>query len=222
MNKTIVTGVDGYVRDLGEYGSHYYFWEHILKVYRGNVVGKNFLEIGCTRQIDYKDENYWKLFDSSGFFYNKSIDYQFNFTGVDMDTSNINSLKNRFGDINVLNETGEDFTMKNTSTFDFLYLDAFDYEKSCHPKQRREKYDLVLNAKITNENCWKMHLTCCENILPNLSDSCLICFDDIFDENTFEGKGKLAIPFLLDNGFVVDYYQKSPGPPMMILKREDV
>jgi len=62
-------------------------------------------------------------------------------------------------------------------------------------------------------------MTCAKNILPNLSDDVLICFDDVFDINTFEGKGKTAIPFFLNNGFEIAYYRSTPGT--LILKRRD-
>jgi hypothetical protein len=200
------------------HGSHYYFWNYIQEN-NFEIKAKNFLEIGSTRQVDYKNDRYWDLFDSSGFFFKRSKEDMFTFITVDMDENNIKMLKGRFSGINANVSDGETFTKNYDGIIDLLYMDAFDYEKPEHPESRRDRYKDVLNTEITNEACWEMHMTCAKNILPNLSDDVLICFDDVFDINTFEGKGKTAIPFFLNNGFEIAYYRSTPGT--LILKRRD-
>jgi hypothetical protein len=218
MSKTIVTGKEGYTRELGKFGSHYYFFEFI-KNQNIDIKDKTFLEIGCARQVDQRDDNYWNLFDSSGFFFKKSKEHKFEFISVDMDDTNTRMLKERIPEININNMKGEDFTENYKGKLDFVYLDAFDYEKDTHSDSRRERYRSILNTEITNQQCWDMHLTCCKNIIPKMDIGGLICFDDIFDKNTFAGKGKTAIPFLLENGFEIVLNLEVSGPPMMILQK---
>ena len=200
-----------------KYGSHYYFWKYI-KENNIELTDKNFLEIGCARQVDYRNERYWEIFDSSGFYYNKSKDYKFNFITVDMDEVNTKMLKERLPDINVVTDTGENFTEHYDDKLDFLYLDAFDYEKDTHSNDRRDRYREVMDKEITNEQCWKMHLDCCKNLISKLNENALVCFDDVFDNEVFDGKGRTAIPFLLDNGFEEVLYKENPG--VLILRKK--
>ena len=205
-------------RHLQGYGSHYYFWDYLLQ-YNIDFKDKTFLEIGSTRLVDYKNENYWNIFDSSGTFYKNSKEYGFNFTTVDMDENNTKLLKDKYFEINAISQPGEDFTKQYSGKVDFLYIDAFDLEKTTHSDSRKGRYKDVLGVDINKENCWKMHLECCQNLIHKFAPGAIICFDDVFDVITFEGKGKTAVPFLLDNGFVIEYFRKDPG--MLILKKED-
>ena len=55
---------------------------------------------------------------------------------------------------------------------------------------------------ISNENCWKMHLECAKILAKKMKSGSYIFFDDVYVGAPYwNGKGKTAIPFLLDNGF---------------------
>lgn len=81
---------------------------------------------------------------------------------------------------------------------DLLFLDSFDYcgdeenIKACHNHSLNE----LLAA-------W-----------DKLNDQCFILIDDVFN-NQWEGKGKLTIPYLLQNGFTLEYFMDSQA----LLKR---
>lgn len=67
---------------------------------------------------------------------------------------------------------------------DFFLSDSYDY---CGDAE---------NVRRCHEHC----LNEIKTVIPKLSENGIILIDDVFDIS-FNGKGKLAIPFLLDNGF---------------------
>lgn len=81
---------------------------------------------------------------------------------------------------------------------DLLFLDSFDYcgdeenIKACHNHSLNE-----LKA------AW-----------DKLNEHCFVLIDDVFAK-TWDGKGKLSIPYLLDNGFELVYFMDSQA----LLKR---
>lgn len=84
--------------------------------------------------------------------------------------------------IKFLNNLPENFKI------DFLFLDSYDYSEN------------------DEENCIKHQLNevkACEN---KLKENSLILIDDIFNTKDFKGKGKLAIPYLLDKGWKIINY----------------
>jgi len=67
---------------------------------------------------------------------------------------------------------------------DFLLLDSYDY---CGDEE---------NIRKAHEHC----LNEVKAAFPKLSENAIILVDDVFDQ-VFNGKGKQAIPYLLNNGF---------------------
>lgn len=162
--------------------------------------GKNLIEIGTTREIvNGQDSSYMlsKLCDSMGM----------EFITVDMDSENTDNINERWSNENMnsiaITQKGEEFLKEYEGRIDFLYLDAFDFYHKEHSPKRIEKYKTILNTTINNEECHKMHLECCINSIDKINIGGYICVDDSFGEN-FDGKGKTAIPYLLDNGFIID------------------
>lgn len=81
---------------------------------------------------------------------------------------------------------------------DLLFLDSYDY---CGDEENiRKCHQHSLNELIA---AW-----------DKLNDQCYILIDDVFN-NQWDGKGKLSIPYLLENGFEVVYYIDS----QVLLKR---
>jgi hypothetical protein len=82
---------------------------------------------------------------------------------------------------------------------DFLFLDSYNYGgdeeniKKCHEHS--------LNELLS---CW-----------DKLNEKCFILIDDVFDEN-WTGKGKLTIPYLLQNNFEIIHFKDS----QVFLKRK--
>ena len=72
---------------------------------------------------------------------------------------------------------------------DLLFLDSFDY---CGDEENvRACHNHSLNEVIA---AW-----------DKLNDHCFILIDDVFNSE-WDGKGKLTIPYLLKNGFELEYF----------------
>ena len=132
------------------------------------------------------------------------------FITVDVDPDNIMFAKKILTQINPTFEAvvsrGEDFlqTLANKNIeIDFLYLDGFDFYHQHHTQERKDKYNKYLNLEISNENCWNMHLECVK--VCKMSKNGIICINNIYDG--YNAKGKLAIPYLLDNHYHLNSLQ---------------
>lgn len=159
-----------------------------------NIINKNIIEIGSTREISAGQ-------NSSEELYNLSKKINFNFTTVDMDPNNINSLLKRLPFINAICCRGEDFLKNYSDHIDYLYLDAFDFDHSQHSDKRKLSYKKYLGCDITNDLCHKTHLEFCKNSIDKMPVGSTIVIDDVISNTV--GKGVKAIPFLLENNFVI-------------------
>jgi hypothetical protein len=86
----------------------------------------------------------------------------------------------------ILQEDGIKFLKEFEHKIDFLYLDAWDYHKT------------NIQMQTTSET---MHLEAFKIVEPKLNKGAYILIDDILDQETYVGKGKLLIPYMLDNGY---------------------
>lgn len=107
------------------------------------------------------------------------------------------------------NDLGEEFLKKYDSPIHVLYLDAFDLEHmsdravGSFVESTHGQY-VDRGVELTNENCYKCHLQMAQNAIDKMAKNGIIFFDDVYsDEPDWDGKGKTAIPFLLDNGFEI-------------------
>lgn len=166
----------------------------------GILAGKRLVEVGSTRELWLDQRSTQKL---SFFCLMMSMD----FISVDMDKENVTRLMKTLPYLSpgseIIHDRGEDFLDDFSEKIDYLYLDAFDFDHGRHSKKRMESYQSNLDTTINDEDCWRMHLDCAANALPNLSENALVVFDDSWEDSLGElhGKGKLAIPFLLEHGF---------------------
>lgn len=176
-----MTGYDNLIKSICEIVPH--------------ISGGNMIEIGTTREIIPGHDSTPRLYE---FCKQKNI----KFITVDMDKENTKNIVKRVPGINAVTSKGEDYLKSYTGEIDYIYLDAFDFYHDKHSVYRQNKYRDILGTTINDTECHKMHYDCCVNMLDKLSQNCVITFDDILDNN-FSGKGKTAIPFLLDNGFKV-------------------
>lgn len=171
--------------------AHVMFHEQLLN--DKDIQDKVLVEIGTTR------ENLPGQ-DSTNYFYQMSRQLGFDFLTIDMDEENTNNAIDRFPNISALTLKGEDFLKDYDGTIDFVYLDAFDYWHPNHSQKRIDKYKNILDCEISNKQCHQMHLECSANLLDKVPTGGMVLFDDVLNHE-FEGKGKTAIPFLLENGF---------------------
>jgi hypothetical protein len=174
-------------------GSHKVLKNYILK--DENIKDKILIEIGTTREVTPGT-------DSTAFFHLLSLEKRFKFITVDMDAENTNNAKKRFHHLEAITMKGEDYLANFDRIVDYVYLDAFDFYHNNHSEKRKGKYRDILKCEISDLSCHKMHLECCMILKDKMESGGLILFDDIINDK-FDGKGKTAIPYLLENGFKI-------------------
>lgn len=86
----------------------------------------------------------------------------------------------------ILQEDGIKFLKEFEHKIDFLYLDAWDYHTT------------NIEMQTTSET---MHLEAFKIAGSKLNIGAYILIDDILDQETYVGKGKLLIPYMLENGY---------------------
>lgn len=146
------------------------------------------VEIGALRRDENDpdlagDGNSTEVF--SWFSYQFSVD----FTSVEINAENYEKAKSmiekKFPNnkkIKMINGDGLDYLKREDIVIDALYLDSFDYEEG---KERESE---------------EWHLEATKLFATKANQGSLIMIDDILDRETFRGKGRLAIPWLLETG----------------------
>ena len=164
---------------------------------------RTIIEIGSVRE-------YLEGQNSTGFFMDLCIKKNMKLVSVDMDpqcTQNVIVEKMKYPEVRceAVTSRGEDY-LEGISTFDYLYLDGFDYDHKAHSDTRKDRYEKILKVEINNDNCWKSHLDMVKAVVHKGRPHSLICIDDVLGENhvysKYKGKGETAIPYLLSNGWV--------------------
>ncbi len=175
-----------------EYHGHKLLEEHILK--QKDLENKTIIEIGSVREHMVGQ-------NSTGFFMELCKKHNMKLISVDMDkdcSANVHKEAEKldFKNYEAITMKGEDY-LKDIKSFDYLYLDGFDYYHEYHSDERKVKYKDILETEITNENSWKSHLDMVKGVYNKGAEHSLLCIDDVFDEK--KGKGCTAIPFLLSS-----------------------
>lgn len=168
--------------------------EHILK--QSDLDGRVIIEVGSVRE-HLPGQN------STGFFMDLCKQHNMKLISVDMDSDcsmNVHkeAEKRDFKNYEAITMTGEEY-LKSIDTFDYIYLDGFDFYHDHHSDTRKSKYKNILNTDITDEASWKSHLEMVQNVYKKGKSHSLICIDDVLSDT--KGKGCTAIPFLLKNGW---------------------
>ena len=89
-----------------------------------------------------------------------------------------------------------------------LYLDNFDWDWQTNRNQSmiQEQISWYKDQGIVmnNINCQTAHITQMVNLLPHMSDRCIVCIDDTYEYNgVFIGKGGAVLPYLLGQHFEI-------------------
>ena len=157
------------------------------------------VETGCIRNTtdESKFGDGWSTLN--WYYYAKKTDSKVYV--VDIDENHLRKSKEVVPPSEYVTYTKDDSInyLKNFSNkIDLLFLDSYDY---CGDEDNiRKCHEHSLNEIIA---AW-----------DKLNDKCFVLIDDIFN-NEWEGKGKLSVPYLINNGFEVVYYQDS----QVLLKR---
>ncbi|MEL7490838.1 MAG: glycosyltransferase family 29 protein [Pseudomonadota bacterium] len=168
----------------------------------GLLASKTLIEIGTTREHMLGQKSTQKL----AIF---TMAMEMNFVSVDMDEKNTAAVKKMMPYINpaadAKTKQGEQFLQAYDKPLDYVYLDAFDIHHDHHTDERHRTYQKVLNTEITDDACWEMHRQCAEAIIEKMIVGGIVALDDTWTgtDGQYEGKGKLAAPLLLENGFEI-------------------
>lgn len=171
---------------------------------------KVIIEIGSQREAG-----------STLYFSKLALQNSLQFITVDLNKETTKAAEGIVKSVSSSFEAVNDFGEKYLSTVDreiaLLYLDAFDIDGDWHDGSLRNWYK-EKGADLNDENCWKMHLECAEAVVDKIIPGGYIAFDDVnpVDESgqlvlkpvsenyaLWSGKGKTAIPYLLENGFKI-------------------
>jgi hypothetical protein len=129
------------------------------------------------------------------------------FVTVDMDPANTEQARADlagFPGARAVTARGEDFLPSFREPIVAAYLDAFDIQHGKHSDYRIDRYRRFLGVEITNEAASTMHLACARAIIPRMVPGGLIVIDDTWGEGDgYAGKGREAVPALLDRGFLI-------------------
>lgn len=89
------------------------------------------------------------------------------------------------------------------------YLDAFDIVTDWPHKESSIETYKKRNVDITNQAAYKMHYDASVAVHPKVIEGGFICFDDVWldSNNIWQGKGKTAIPYLLNLGYEIIAYK---------------
>lgn len=168
----------------------------------GLLSGKTLVEIGTTRERDPRQGSTEKLAVFTAL-------TGMQFVTVDMDAENTKHAARTLRYLNpsaqAVTDRGEDYLAHKANTLDFVYLDAFDFDHQGHSPGRLQRYQEMLGTTIDDEACWKMHEDCARSLVAKMPEGGIVALDDTWTdaEGNFAGKGRLAIPLLLNNGFSV-------------------
>ncbi len=111
-----------------------------------------------------------------------------------------------YGNVAVIHtEAGEDYLRRWEGDLPpYIYIDAYDYFHEEHSDHRMERYQTLQGEEINDPACWKMHLDCAEQFVAKCPSGGIVVFDDVFlEEGAWAGKGKDAVPFMLEGGFEI-------------------
>jgi len=169
----------------------------IIPEYRN---GCHIIEIGTTREKQWAQMSTSRLALVGRAFGYKMI-------SVDIDPENTksgNEVKSTYGNvITAITDSGENFLQQWEGELPrYIYIDAYDFDHGNHSEQRQERYRRLQGSNISDEACWNMHLDCAVEFVRKCPQGGIVVFDDVFNEHgEWLGKGKTAVPYVLDNGF---------------------
>jgi flagellar biosynthesis GTPase FlhF len=184
----------------------------------GNSEKKILLEIGTTRENIPGQGSTLQL---AKLCKRKNI----KFITVDMDPHNTrwaNFISKKFNlGFTAVNKKGEDYLRDDIDFFDFVFLDAYDFDHGRHSEIRQQRYIKNLGSNIDDKECHIMHLECAKSIVNKLAKDGVVCIDDTWqdEDGKWCAKGTLAVPYLLENGFKVINMKKNRA---ILLKRKNL
>lgn len=152
-----------------------------------NIYNPIIIEIGTQREFNNTGDGSsttffsWFVNTYNGEFYSIDIESDYIENGR-IELKNKGLLTNR---VHLICDDGMRFIEKFNKKINLLYLDGWDYRGTDYEK------------KLSEEK----HLECFMKSEKLLTDNSLILIDDVINQDTFEGKGHLLIPYLIKNNY---------------------
>lgn len=177
---------------------------------------QSLLKEGCIVEIGSARESIET--SSTKYFNDISKKYGVNFYSIDFSEYCYGLAKSLIGNKAILGK-GEEKIQEIKERISVLYLDNFDIiDNPTHESSLRTRIKKFGNAyeknnvdiEKTNLLSQKTHLTQAQSSLPKLSANGVVIFDDTpRSGDGFSGKGGLAVPWLVSQGFKILHTQGS-------------
>jgi hypothetical protein len=166
-----------------------------------NRMGPLILEIGVAR-----DEESWLVEGhSTPFFAWFIMNHGGKFIAVDVDQNSIqmaHTLLKKYGlegNCELICCDAINFVQNFNNKIDLLYLDGWDYS-----------LDIGSHADEIRSSSEKNHLECFKKSEHLIKENGMVLVDDIFDHESYYGKGRLLIPYMIKNGYIVNQTSYDP------------
>lgn len=155
------------------------------------------VEVGCSREIIEGQHSTAQLASFAR-------QHGLIFAGIDLDPVNIEALRREFGNQgrHWFLGKGEEVLGQWTTPIAGLYLDAYDFWHRSHSEIREKVYRTAYGSEINDAACHRMHLEAARSGSRHLLSGGVLAIDDTWlDSGRWEGKGALAVPWLLEQGW---------------------
>lgn len=155
------------------------------------------VEVGCSREIIEGQNSTVQLLALA-----KELNLPF--AGIDLDLANIEALERDYKEFDAtwITGKGEEELQTWDKPIAACYLDAYDFWHASHSELRQQAYMKSYGSEINDAECHTMHLDAarlCSQLIP---PGGIVGLDDTWMENDlWAGKGALALPWLLDEGW---------------------
>lgn len=155
------------------------------------------VEVGCSREIIEGQASTAQLASFAQ-------EHGLQFAGIDLDPENIRALQHELGEQGRcwLLGKGEELLAQWDKPITALYLDAYDFWHKSHSEIREAVYCDAYGTGINDGECQRMHLVAAREGSRSLVAGGVLAIDDTWpDAGAWQGKGALAVPWLLAQGW---------------------
>jgi len=155
------------------------------------------VEVGCSREIIEGQNSTVQLLALA-----KELDLPF--AGIDLDQANTEALERDYRELNATWITGKGEEVLQTwgQPIAAIYLDAYDFWHGSHSELRQHAYIKSYGSEINDTECHTMHFEAARHCARLIPPGGLLGLDDTWlEKDQWAGKGALALPWLLDQGW---------------------
>lgn len=143
---------------------------------------------------------------------------KFQFYSIDIDpTVCMRASKfTRIPNFNLIEDFGEQAIPKIKEPIVYAYLDNYDFIPDSHKheswaREMVNEYKDKFNLELNHQKSMEAHFLQTKLVVAQAAEKCVIHFDDTrLVDNQWYGKGGLAVPYLLDQGWHIIPYKYEP------------